>query len=205
MKDFTHRDLTELVIHEIIHSIIFIKNNFDFNEGLAEFIGNEGARLYIEGLEAPPPDDVYDKVARADRANYLAHVLSVIDELDAVYSNHELTTKEKLELKSNIIALSQNNFRNTYDNLFVTNVYKYYPSLPVNNAYYDLYRLYHGKLVWFKELYEKSGSDLQAFIAAARTVKCTQDPFSEFELALFKEKIHVCPTSLPVLFTKLKF
>ena len=41
-------DLAELIIHELTHATIFVKDSLTFNENLASFIGTEGAKLFLE-------------------------------------------------------------------------------------------------------------------------------------------------------------
>jgi hypothetical protein len=58
--------------------------------------------------------------------------------------------------------------------------------MQINNAYLDLYRLYYEKNTWFKELYEKTGSDLKTYIDAAKLLKGKIDPRTEFENILME-------------------
>ena len=48
MKDYSLYHLADLIIHELVHATVFLKNQVQFNEELAQFIGAEGARLYME-------------------------------------------------------------------------------------------------------------------------------------------------------------
>jgi predicted aminopeptidase len=41
-------DLAELIIHELTHGTIFVKDDVDFNENLASFIGYKGAVWFLE-------------------------------------------------------------------------------------------------------------------------------------------------------------
>jgi predicted aminopeptidase len=38
-------DLANLIIHEMSHATIFVKDSIEFNENLATFIGDRGAEL----------------------------------------------------------------------------------------------------------------------------------------------------------------
>ena len=40
--------LASLLIHELTHSTIFVKNDVQFNENLASFIGDKGALLFLQ-------------------------------------------------------------------------------------------------------------------------------------------------------------
>lgn len=191
MKDYPLQNLADLIIHEQLHATVYLKNHSQFNEELAEFTGSEGARLYMEkmaknaGPGMIPPAEAEDEAA-ADSAAYVAFIQSLIAELDAVYTSG-LSREEKLSRKAEIIAAAKTRFAETYGQNFKTETYRGFSELSVNNAYLDLYRLYHGgRENYFRTLYERSGLDLKAFIGAAKTLKGKgkTDPREEFEKAL---------------------
>jgi predicted aminopeptidase len=185
--------LADLIIHELLHATVFLKNHVQFNEELAEFVGSEGARLYMESIAGntaaslgtvPDDDETDDDARRADQAAYLAFIRGLIADLDLVYNNPALSRDEKLEQKELIIAQAKARFEETYDSVFMTENYRGFVDLPINNAYLELYRLYYEGNTWFKDLYEKSGSNLRLFIEAAKTLSGRGDPRIEFERAV---------------------
>jgi predicted aminopeptidase len=208
MKNYTTRELADLIIHEQLHATIYLKSHSQFNEELAEFVGSEGARLYMERIGGPEPPagpsapngETADNPAesRADNAAYIAFLQNLIAELDGVYKSG-ISREEKLSRKAEIIAAAKTRFTETYDHHFKTENYRGFSDLQVNNAYLDLYRLYHGagEESYFKTLYERfrgelrashsvgaPGLDLKAFIEAAKTLKGKNDPREELESAL---------------------
>ena len=48
MLNYKEGDLAELIIHELTHGTIFVKNDVDYNENLASFIGYKGALWFLE-------------------------------------------------------------------------------------------------------------------------------------------------------------
>lgn len=46
--EYDQYELAELVFHELFHVLYFLKNNVDFNENLASFVGEEMAKEYFE-------------------------------------------------------------------------------------------------------------------------------------------------------------
>ena len=48
MKDYPLQELADLIIHELLHATVYLKNQSQFNEELAVFVGVEGARLYLK-------------------------------------------------------------------------------------------------------------------------------------------------------------
>ena len=183
MKDYSDGALADLIIHELLHATVFLKNHSQFNEELAEFVGTEGARLYkekIRGAEDSLAIEDDNEAAIADNAAYIAFIRGLIAELDDVYKS-DLPGEKKLLRKEEIITGAKIRFDENYDTLFKTDNYRGFSKLPVNNAYLELYKLYHEEDRYFKELYEKSGSDLPKFIAAAKTLKGKGDPKEELE------------------------
>jgi predicted aminopeptidase len=165
-----HR-LADLLIHELVHATVYIKSDSEFNESLAEFIGTEGARLYIEKYYGAESDE-YRAIdaGQADNKAFVAFLQSLIRDLDAVYTS-ALPYDEKLARKAEVIAAAQADFAVRYDELFEHDNYRGFAKMEINNAYLDLYRLYNEGDHYFEELYEKMGRDLPAFIAAAKTWK----------------------------------
>ena len=180
MEKYSDQSLAELIIHELLHATVYLNNQSQFDEELAEFVGTEGARLYIEktpGLKTDDPDTATDSAA------YLTFIRGLIAELDEVYKS-DIPREEKLKRKEEIIGNAKARFDGNYDTLFKTENYRGFGKLPVNNAYLGLYRLYYEEDHYFKDLYEKSGGDLPKFIAAAKTLKGKGDPKVELEKAL---------------------
>jgi len=180
MKKYSDRELAELIIHELTHATVYIKSDSRFNEQLAEFVGTEGARLYMEqkGANAAAPgqvDDADDAITRADRDAYVAFIRSLSAELDVVYKS-SLSRDEKLKRKEEIIADAKIRFDAQYDSLFKTDKYRGFSKLPVNNAYLELYNLYYEEDHFFQDLYDKTGRDLPKLIAAAKTIKGGENP-----------------------------
>jgi len=85
MREYSKSRLADLIIHELVHATVFIKGQINFNEELAEFIGTEGARLFIEkryGIDS----DEYTKMlnSKIDNENYVEFIQALIAELDVL-------------------------------------------------------------------------------------------------------------------------
>ena len=186
MKDYPVRDLADLIIHELLHATVYLKNYSQFNEELAEFTGSEGARLYMEHIALTEPEltTVDEEAARTDNALFLVFIRALIAGLDNMYRDENLTRDEKLILKAQIISEAQAQFEEDYDTNYLTENYRGFAKMEINNAYLDLYRLYYERNIWFRDLYIETGSDLKLFINAAKTLKGKEDPRLELERAL---------------------
>ena len=175
MKDYTNYQLADLIIHELLHATVFVKGMAQFNEQLAEFVGTRGARLYIEkrfGADSGEYRSI-DNGADDYRAfrNYL---MSLSAELETLYAREDLGREAKLAEKERIIKTSQERFEAEYESRFQSGNYRGFSKMPVNNAYLDLYRLYHEEDNFFEGLFANiPGEDLfklQSLINAAASL-----------------------------------
>jgi predicted aminopeptidase len=191
MKNYTDYRLADLLIHELLHATVYLKGHSQFDEELAEFVGTEGARIYIEkkfGADSAEYQELVD--SEIDSAAYVAYIQALIAELDVLYKSG-VSREEKLEKKAEIIRASQERFASVYETRFHSENYRGFVTLPVNNAYLELYRLYYAEGSFFKELYEKSGRDLPRFIAAVKTLKAKgDDPKVQLENAVLPSLSH---------------
>ncbi|MCL2128576.1 MAG: aminopeptidase [Treponema sp.] len=170
MREYSPDRLADLIIHESFHSTVFLKGQAQFNEELAEFIGSEGARLYMESRYGPDSEE-YRAMAAAeeDSRRYVAFIRELASELQALYESGA-GREEKLAEKERVIGAAKERFGAGYDSLFSGENYRGFLDLPVNNAYLELYRLYYAEDSFMQDLYERAGKDLPAFIAAAKSM-----------------------------------
>jgi predicted aminopeptidase len=144
MKDYTDYQLAELLIHELFHATAFVKGRVQFNEQLAEFVGTRGGRLYIEtrfGADSPEYRSIDS--AAADSRAFRQFLAGLGAELETIYAREDLDRDTKLKEKERIIKTSQERFEAEYESRFLSGNYRGFANTPVNNAYLDLFRLYH--------------------------------------------------------------
>ncbi len=171
MRDYSTGSLADLLIHELTHATVFLKGQVQFNEELAEFVGTEGARLYMEsrfGLESGEYRAL--QASKIDNLAFVSFIRELAAELEIVYASGK-SREEKLREKEQIIAAAKMRFDAEYESRFTSDNFRGFSEMPVNNAYLDLYRLYYAEDDFCEELYEASGRDLKAFIAAVRTLE----------------------------------
>lgn len=85
--------LAELIIHELTHGTLFIKNNLEYNENLADFVGEYGALRYLKAKYGPtsqPYKDYLDTKQFYER--YDEHILRGARQLDSLYATFTLQT-----------------------------------------------------------------------------------------------------------------
>ena len=85
--------LAELIIHELTHGTLFVKNSLEYNENLADFVGEYGALRFLAqkyGKNSVPYRDYLASKAFYER--YDAHILSGTRMLDKLYRSFKPQT-----------------------------------------------------------------------------------------------------------------
>jgi predicted aminopeptidase len=170
MRDYPPERLAALIIHESTHATVFLKGQPQFNEELAEFVGAEGARLYMAArFGADPGKSSAAAAADEEHRRYLAFIRELTAELEVLYKSGR-NREEKLLEKEMIIKTSQARFKDEYESRFDSENYRGFSTMQINNAYLELYRLYHSEEDYIAGLYARSGKSLPEFISAAKSL-----------------------------------
>ncbi|MGC3947174.1 MAG: aminopeptidase [Chryseolinea sp.] len=107
MLNRSEGDLANLIIHEMSHATIFVKDSIDFNENLATFIGDRGTEKFLI--------DRYGEISLQyrtyieedkDYLKYVDHMLRGARSLDSLYKtmSEDLPVATKLEQKKAAIT-----------------------------------------------------------------------------------------------------
>src|SRR5690606_11560390 len=78
-------ELADLIVHELTHGTLFVKDSVEFNENLATFIGNKGAEIILKskyGENSPEYTGYMQR--REDNARFASHILRGSDRLDSL-------------------------------------------------------------------------------------------------------------------------
>lgn len=169
MLDRSEGDLANLIIHEMSHATIFVKDSIDFNENLATFIGDRGTEQFLRSVYGLQSAE-YITYMNEDRdyAMFTDHMLRGAEKLDSLYSTldeHD-TVEKKTALKRRMIR----KIVNALDTLSLSEngskpSQRYEERLP-NNAYFMNFMRYQAKQDLFLEEWKNDfGGDLKAYIA----------------------------------------
>ena len=170
MRDYSADRLADLIIHESTHVTVFLKGQAQFNEEIAEFVGREGARLYMESRFGVDSGEYRAMVAdEEENRRYIDFIRELIAELQVLYES-SADRNEKLDEKERIIKAAQARFENEYESRFDSETYRGFSAMTINNAYLELYRLYYAQDDYIADLYKKSGKNLAEFISAAKSM-----------------------------------
>lgn len=155
--------LAALIIHELTHGTLFVKNNLEFNENLADFVGDYGAIRFLESKYGKTSKEL-ERYQFSKKYNdaYSQHLLRGAKKLDSLYKNFSknMTNQEKVRQKTTMI----NMIINKSDTLLSGDFQKRLISrkkwalndnnLP-NNAYFIGYLTYQSKQNQFKDEFAK--------------------------------------------------
>lgn len=160
-------DLASLIIHEMVHSTLWVKDSVDFNENLASFIGDTAAYdflAYKYGKQSKPYTTyLYED---QDYRQFSKYILRASGKLDSMYQT--ILTGEPIESKRRkkeamIKAIVQN--MDTLSLQLNKSPSKRYEKRLPNNTYFMAYRHYQSKQSTFKdEFNQRYHGDLRAYV-----------------------------------------
>jgi predicted aminopeptidase len=167
MLERNEGDLANLIIHEMSHATIFVKDSIDFNENLATFIGDRGAEkflIYKYGVNSQEY-----KVYLNEDEDYLKfanHMLLATEKLDSLYNT--MTPGDAREKKEKLKEHLIRKIVSALDTLSLTTDFKpssrYQKQLP-NNAYFMNFRRYQAKQdIFWEEYRSRFKSNLKEYI-----------------------------------------
>ncbi|MFY0650544.1 MAG: aminopeptidase [Cyclobacteriaceae bacterium] len=158
--------LAELVIHELTHATIFIKDSLAYNENLASFIGEKGAIrfLYKYGTKNARLDEYMG--TESDYIKYTNHMLSATQSLDSLYKSFEISWSDSVKHEKKQALISE--IVQTIDTISFNNPNRFKgifsKHLP-NNCYFLSFTRYFSKIEQFEQwLKNDFGGDIRAFI-----------------------------------------
>ena len=146
MLDDTEAGFTELLIHELTHGTLFVKDSLRFNENLATFVGIKGTERYLKGKYGIESQELKDyKNQWKDRNMLSEHILKGARYLDNIYRsmNADEAVENKLARKKESIDL----IISSIDTLNLNNKQKYieyFQTLNPNNTFFMSYLRYRG-------------------------------------------------------------
>ncbi len=158
-------ELAEVIIHEMVHSTLFVRDSVDFNENLATFIGEQGARRFLKNTGDSLGLRVYINLLYDDHL-YNLHFLEGARILDSVYRSMkaEMAVSEKDTLKKEWIrkivrSLDTLSFRG-----WQLPSRRFAKALP-NNAYFMNFVRYQSRQSEFiQEFVNRFSGDVRRFI-----------------------------------------
>jgi len=172
MSRYSEFALASLIMHELTHATVFVKNQIQFNEQAATFIGNQGALNYIRskyGEESPEYKNIF--LVKADHEVYMNSLKTLYDNLDSIYKSDKFTRDDKIGKKEYLIKQYKENIAVNYSSLFKTEQYRVLEKTKINNAYLTARMTYNQNLSLFEQLYNKNANNLKKTMCFLKKLK----------------------------------
>jgi len=160
--------LANLIIHELTHGTLFIKNNVEFNENLADFVGDYGTTRFLQYKYGKNSIQYKDyEHSKTDYKLFSEHILVGTKKLDSLYKTMKVSQSinEKDTLKYRLIK----NIISSVDTIsFANSKWKkraHIKKLP-NNAYFIDYIRYRSQQnIFNKEFKDRFNSNFKIYFA----------------------------------------
>ncbi len=154
----------ELIIHELTHGTLFVKDSLRFNENLATFIGVKGTERYLRAKYGAGSEILQQYHRKWEDRKILAnHILRGAIHLDSLYKG--IKDIRDIGMKRKMKAEAINRIITTIDTLDLPDTKKYvkfYLNLKPNNTFFMSYLRYRGDYdLLEKELKEKYNNDIK--------------------------------------------
>lgn len=186
MLNYPGHALTNIIIHELVHTTLFIKDNIDFNERLAVFVANKGTELFYRDKEGPDsPTLKLIQNENHDDALFSAFITKELDELKKWYAEFDhsaqLPAEDKETIRQERLQLIALHFEKDLKSKLKTKSYERLFSKKFNNADLSVYNTYMKSLDVFEAVYQKNGANISDFLAKCKQLNDVDDPEAELE------------------------
>ena len=187
MLDYSEEDLVETIIHESIHATLYIKNHADFNERMANFMGQYGAILYyqkIEGKDSKTAQKIINE--KADRIVFSNFLKSEYEILNVWYKKNYPKEQDKAQAKKLRLKELQNKFKTEVLSKMKTDSYQWFAEIEFNNAFLMLQSTYNEDMSLFEKVLQTNNYDYKKSIQFLMKLERAKDPQVELYNLLVK-------------------
>lgn len=149
-------DLASLIIHEMVHATIFVKDSIDFNENLASFIGDLAALKFVLYKYGNQSGEHLTFIHEdADFRKYSAHILRGAALLDSTYKNIiDLPFQQKTSVKQEVMKKIVESM-DTLNLFYNKQPSKRFEKKLPNNAYFLSFRRYQSQQMDLSSMFEE--------------------------------------------------
>jgi predicted aminopeptidase len=162
--------LANTIIHEMTHETVFVKNDMDFNESLANFIGNQGAVEFLKHKYGENSEEVRLSLDyKHDVEIFTEFMANFYDRLNEFY-NQPISSEEKIQGREQVFEETKTIFVQEIKPVMKTGNFNHFEKLKLNNAYVLYNRCYHKDYNIFEDLWQKQGGDLKITIEFLKSI-----------------------------------
>ena len=150
--------LANLIIHEMTHGTLFIKDNLEYNENLASFVGDYGAIRFLKhrfGINSPQLERYqYNKKYGDAYANHVLRGAKQLDSLYLIFEKQKIAQLKKNALKIAVIQRIMNTADTLLGGKLSAKVRRWDKREMPNNAFFIGYLTYRSQQNEFQQEFE---------------------------------------------------
>ena len=144
-------ELTEIILHEMTHTTLYLKGQSEFNENLANLVGKAGTISFMrETYGYTHPFTIEAENNLSDQRLFCSFLTSLLEMLESLY-NSDISYEEKLTKREMIFKRSLKDFADIQAD-FKTDRYKGFGESGLNNAYLMSISLYNRHFILFEKV-----------------------------------------------------
>ncbi len=169
--------LIDTVIHELLHSTVWRRDDVDFNESLATFFGQAGAVRYLRETFPDRPELAIEAEARyQDEDTYNAFMADLYAELETYYARTDLSSEERVAGRERVFQAGRERFvGEVLPGLNAPDRYAWVANIPTSNAWMLLNRRYTLDLALFADVADAAEGDWLRAISVFSTAAGSGD------------------------------
>ena len=163
--------MADLIIHELAHATVFVKNEIQFSEEMATFVGREGALSFLRDRYGEDSEAYRQALASlSDWSRYRDMMIELYADLDTLYHSETDSRRMSAE-KQSLVEEFNRRLRSAATELFQSDRFRSFKGIPANNAYVLSFVRYSQDLDLFYRLYKARGGNLKATVEVLKQVR----------------------------------
>jgi len=185
MLRYEDYELAELILHETVHTTLYIKSAAEFNERMATFLGHEGMKQFYLKKEGPASpqlkkadDDGHDQKLFSE---FITREVNSLKKWYVENKGH-VTPESKAERLKELQA----RFKSGLNPKLLTENYRDFEKRELNNAYLLAYQTYEYSLSDFQKLFDHFDGDFGKTLDYLKSLE--RDPQPDQTLRTFVSK-----------------
>lgn len=162
--------VANVVIHELTHATVFFRNQLDFNEQIANFVGGQGA-IDFTGAKFGEGSLLQKRAMGLleDGVLFAKFMKGVYQKLNDLYSR-PVSLAVKLQEREVVFLEMKEEFK-CLKRQFKTDFYLGFEEVKLNNAVVLAFGRYIANIEQIRRVYEKLGKDLKRTVAFFKKIK----------------------------------
>ena len=176
---YKDHNLVNLIIHETIHTTIFVKDNAEFNERLANYLAQVGTDMFYEKYEGKNSKTL--QLIKDESHDDQLFSKFISKEMDDLKKWYEDTKNINEPMKQGRLKQIQERFDQNISTQMKSNSYKHFNKLKLNNARLLPYLTYMSDLSEFEVLHKHLGNSFHKTLEFLKGLEKSKDPAKDLK------------------------